>query len=72
MIYSEEIPKICSLCIFANKAPADAEFVFCRRENQNKGITESACRFYKYDILKRSVKRRKALKVDFSEEDFRL
>lgn len=70
MIYSDDIQKVCSLCVFAERR--QGEEIFCTKRNKTVGEADEACKKYKYDILKREVRRRKPPKTDFSEEDFRL
>ena len=70
MIYSDDIQKVCSLCVFAERR--QREEIFCTKHKKIVGEADEACKKYKYDILKREVRRRKQPKTDFSGEDFRL
>lgn len=69
-IYSDEIPKLCSFCEFSDKI--NDELVLCRKKNKNMNIDDEACKHYKYNILKRNVRRKKTLSADFKPEDFEL
>ncbi len=69
-IYSDEIPKICSFCTFSDKSGDD--FVYCRKKMKNMDITAEACRYYKYNILKRTVRRKKQFNVNLDPKDFEI
>ncbi|HIT84680.1 MAG TPA: hypothetical protein IAA60_02115 [Candidatus Ornithomonoglobus intestinigallinarum] len=71
MIYSDDIEKICALCVYSEKR--SNTLVFCAHLGQCVGASDSACKRYKYDILKREVRRRRPLDTNkLSEEDFKL
>lgn len=70
MIYSDDIQKVCSLCVFSESY--GGEEIFCSKYKKPVGVADEACKKYKYDILKRKVRRRKPPRTDFSEEDFKL
>lgn len=70
MIYSDDIQKVCGLCVHAELRDGDERF--CMRLKKNVQADNAGCRHYKYDILKRGVRRRRPLNTDFSEEDFKL
>lgn len=69
-IYSDEIPKICSFCAFSDKYDDDS--VYCRKKMKNTDIDAEACKYYKYDILKRAVRRKRQFSVDLNPEDFEI
>lgn len=69
-MYSDEIPKICGFCALAEKTTDDE--VHCRKKFCTREITDEACRHYRYDILKREVRRKKTFKTDLKPEDFEL
>ncbi|MDY3030862.1 MAG: hypothetical protein SOS24_03750 [Clostridia bacterium] len=71
-IYSSEIPRICAYCVNAERAAEEADETVCRRDGKTVEITKEACRHYKYDILKRTVRRRKPFKTNLTQEDFSL
>lgn len=70
MIYSQDINKICAVCQSAHKF-SDEE-MYCDRKKQTVGRNTTACEKFKYDILKRHVKRIRKLNTDFNKEDFTL
>lgn len=70
MIYSQDINKICGVCQLSNKM-SDDKF-YCEKKKQTVSINDTACDKFKYDILKRHVRRTKQLKTDFLPEDFSL
>lgn len=70
MIYSPNINKICAVCKSARKINDDE--MYCEIKKQAVSITDTACEKFKYDILKRQVRRMRKLKTDFSIEDFSL
>lgn len=72
MIYSEDINKICALCVFAEPKDNTEDELFCSRRKKNTAATNSGCKKFKYDIFKKTVRRKKRLKTDFSPEDFTL
>ena len=69
-MYSEDIPKICGFCALASKM--DEDTVHCNKKACTRQITDEVCRHYRYDILKRQVRRKKAFKTDLKPEDFEL
>ena len=69
-IYSNEIPKICSFCEFSDKSGDDS--VYCRKKTKNMDITAEACKYYKYDILKRNVRRKRQFSVELDPKDFEI
>lgn len=73
MIYSEDINKVCGLCVFAKSdTETDGKELLCTLFNKNKEVTESCCKKFKYDIFKKTVHRKRRLKTDFSADDFKL
>lgn len=70
MIYSPNINKICGLCQMAHKIENDN--VYCDIKKVNIPLNTEGCDKFKYDILKRHVRRMKRLKTDFNPEDFSL
>ena len=49
MIYSDDIQKVCSLCVFAERR--QREEIFCTKHKKIVGEADEACKKYKYDIL---------------------
>lgn len=71
LIYSEDIDKICALCIFSKKDDAEEERLFCGKKKKCVEITDT-CKKFKYDIFKKTVRRKKTLTTDFTSEDFEI
>lgn len=70
MIYSQDINKICAVCQLAHKHSDDE--MYCDKKKQAVHANAAACEKFKYDILKRHVRRMRKLKTDFNKEDFTL
>ena len=70
MIYSDEINKTCYLCSHAQIAEGDV--VFCNLKKKNIAKPQDGCKLFDYDIFKKTVRRKKQFKTDFSPEDFTL
>ncbi len=69
MIYSDDINKICALCEFSQTIEGDRDNLYCTRQKKNTAINDSCAKF-KYDIFKKTVRRKRRLKTDFNPEDF--
>ena len=72
MIYSEDINKVCALCVNAEPIPENEDEMYCKLYKKNTAITKNDCKKFKYDIFKKTVRRRRRLKKNFSAEDFTL
>ncbi|MCI8404458.1 MAG: hypothetical protein HFE49_06105 [Clostridia bacterium] len=70
MIYSQDINKICAVCQAAHKI-SDEE-MYCGIKKQAVPINGAACAKFRYDILKKNVRRMRKLRTDYSPEDFSL
>ena len=70
MIYSQNINKVCAVCQMAHKKSEDE--MYCDIKKQAVSVTDTACDKFKYDILKRHVRRMRKLKTNFNPEDFSL
>lgn len=70
MIYSNEINKVCGLCQNA-QVQSDTE-IFCPRYGKVFPTNEEGCKKFKYDILKKKVRRMRRLKTNYNKEDFTL
>ena len=57
MIYSENIEKRCGLCRFSK--PSDEDSCFCEKEKKSMHQSNEACKKFSYDILKKTVRRKK-------------
>ena len=55
MIYSQNINKVCAVCQMAHKKSEDE--MYCDIKKQAVSVTDTACDKFKYDILKRHVRR---------------
>jgi hypothetical protein len=71
MIYSEEINKICGLCQYAERIDGDEDNMNCAIKKASVPFTGEVCRKFKYDIFKKTVRRKKKLKT-YSAADFEL
>ena len=70
MIYSQNIINVFAVCQMAHKK---LEVVlYCDIKKQAVSVTDTACDKFKYDILKRHVRRMRKLKTNFNPEDFSL
>ena len=72
MIYSEDINKVCALCVNAKPIPENEEEMYCELYKKNTAITKNDCKKFKYDIFKKKVHRKRRLKTEFDAEDFKL
>lgn len=70
MIYSEDINKICGLCVNAEKVKGSETHMRCGVRNEYVPLSREACEKFKYDILKRPTRRRKKSAGNFKPEDF--
>lgn len=70
MIYSADINRICALCRNAEKLNDDE--IYCSMLRENMSASYSDCPSFDYDIFKKTVKRKKRLKTNFSAKDFSL
>ena len=64
MIYSQNINKVCAVCQMAHKKSEDE--MYCDIKKQAVSVTDTACDKFKYDILKRHVRRMRKLKTNFT------
>lgn len=71
-MYSDEIEKVCSLCEFAQIPVGSASTLYCRKRKKDVNIADEACKAYKYDILKRKVRRKKPYTTALNPEDFEI
>ena len=72
MIYSEDINKICALCMNADFVPENDDAMYCRIKGVNVDKSHPDCDKFKYDIFKKPIRRKKRLKTTFSADDFKL
>lgn len=72
MIYSENINKICGLCVKAKPIKGMDTHMQCTKRNECVPISNEACAKFEYDIFKRNTRRRKKSAAKFNAEDFKL
>ena len=70
MIYSDDINKVCAVCVMA-KESENGEML-CTLKNKTFPAASAACKRFRYDILKKKVKRIRHPKTDYKKEDFTL
>lgn len=69
-MYSENIDKVCRLCIYAKPAAGVETHVKCTLSGAYVKVG-FVCQSYKYDVLKRRVRRKKDVAgLGFSANDF--
>ncbi|MBP3359381.1 MAG: hypothetical protein J6N52_00885 [Clostridia bacterium] len=68
-MYSDNIGHVCAYCFFSEQAKGLENHIYCRRRGEYRGIRSAVCGDYKYDIMKRPVRRRRGInkekKYDF-------
>ena len=72
MIYSENINKICGLCVHAKQIKGSDTHMQCGVRNECVPLSHNACEKFEYDIFKRHTRRRKKSAAQFTAEDFKL
>ena len=72
MIYSEDINKVCALCRHGQRTENNGDELFCELKKRSVPVAGGDCGKFEYDIFKKTVRRRKRLKTNFSSEDFSL
>ena len=69
-LWEEEELKICRFCAFGARITS-SEDVFCEKKKQI--ISEdNSCKKYRYDVLKKEVRRRPQKKNNFNKGDFEI
>lgn len=69
-LWENEMPEICRFCAFAARI-SNSEDIFCEKKKQI--IAEDfSCKKFKYDILKKELKRRKRVTPGFNPGDFEI
>ena len=69
-LWEEAELKICRYCAYAKRMPASEE-VFCEKKNTIHS-EDNTCKKYKYDILKKEVRRRKLNTKKYNKGDFEI
>lgn len=72
MIYSEDINKICALCVHAEAVDGKENTMFCRLRKKEFDASSPDCGKFEYDIFKKTVRRKKRLKTNYNADDFKL
>ena len=70
MIYSDDINKVCAVCVMAREGENGE--MLCTLKNMSFPAATEACKKFRYDILKKNVRRMRHLKTDYKKEDFTL
>ncbi len=70
MIYSQDINKVCAVCQMARRLSDDE--MYCGIKRQAVPVNGEACQKFRYDILKKNVRRMRKLKINYKPEDFSL
>ena len=70
MIYSEDIERRCGLCRYSR--PGNDDECYCEKKKKSLPQSREACKKFSYDILKKTVRRRKKIRQAFDAEDFSL
>ena len=69
-IWEESELQICRFCAFGTRIAASEE-VFCEKKKQILA-EDNFCKKYKYDILKKELRRRKPVTKKFEKGDFEI
>ena len=69
-LWENDMPEICRFCAFAARI-AGSEAVFCEKKKQ-VFPEDNTCKKYKFDILKREVRRRKNSASKYAPEQFEI
>lgn len=70
-MYSDDINKICEVCVFSGAVKGSATHLTCSAWGGYVSKSHT-CPQFKYDILKKKVRRRPSVNTAFSPEDFAL
>lgn len=69
-LWTQENPDICRFCAFANPVAA-TEDVYCEKKKTFLN-EEETCRKFKYDILKKELRRKRSQTVKYDKEQFEI
>ena len=69
-LWTQENPDICRFCAFA-KPVAATEDVYCEKKKTFLN-EEETCRKFKYDILKKELRRRRSQTVKYDAKQFEI
>lgn len=71
MIYSEDIDKVCRVCVHSQEVKGSSGHIKCKRKGEYIPAG-GYCDEFEYDIFKKNVRRKKMLTTRYSREDFTL
>lgn len=69
-LWTQENPDICRFCAFAKPVTA-TEDVYCEKKKTFLN-QEETCRKFKYDILKKELRRKRSQTVKYDKEQFEI
>lgn len=69
-LWSQENPDICRFCAFAKRSELTEE-VFCEKKKKYLNEEES-CKKFKYDILKKELRRGRSQTVKYDPKQFEI
>lgn len=69
-LWSQENPDICRFCAFA-KPVVTTEDIYCEKK-KTYFSQEFTCKKFKYDILKKEVRRAKSQTIKYDKESFEI
>lgn len=70
-LWTQENPDICRFCAFANRATGIDDEIFCERKKKYFS-EDNTCSKFKYDILKKELRRGRSQTVKYDPEQFEL
>lgn len=70
-MYSDDIEKICALCVHAHAVKGTVTHMQCTHVGGYVPLSHT-CLDFKYDVLKKRVRRKPPLKHNFTADDFKL
>ncbi len=69
-LWTQENPSICRFCAFAKRFSATAD-VYCEKK-KNFIAEDETCKKFKFDILKKELRRRKPFASTHTPEEFEI
>lgn len=70
-IYSQDIDRVCRLCVYSKITKGVSDYVLCTNDGGFYKLNHT-CGIFKYDILKKQVRRKKEFETKFTADDFKL
>ena len=68
-VWTQENPSICRFCAFAKRL--ESEEVYCEKKKKNLSEDET-CRKFRYDILKKELRRGRSQTVKYDPKQFEI